>query len=147
VAQFPNVADLSSRMLANAITAVQTSFAVEPDFVGAPDFPSAPFIATLGFPGLDGAYRDGRELILVEGKTGDAWSSITRSFGGTTAPAEGWPAETPVRLCFNAMLFNLLKAAIVSGGSEYGISPVYSIAAATGITSGMLASETILVAG
>ena len=93
---FNNVKDLAYGELAEAITADQTSFDLATG--DGARFDVAPFIATIGQPGLDGAYGAGYEKILVGARTGETFSSITRSYGGTTAPPGGWPAETPVRL-------------------------------------------------
>jgi len=106
---FKRQLDLAYGLLSGDIDATETSFSLAS---GSRDFGEPVFVATIGYPGSNGLYPDGHELVLVTGYSGNSISACTRSYGGTTAPEDGWAEGTPVRLNASAVYYDDLAGAI-----------------------------------
>ena len=84
--------------LAGDITNVDTSLSAATGEGTRFPTPTPTYVIVIGNPGTSGLYPEGCEHVLVGARSTDTFSSLTRSYDGTTAPPGGWPTGTPFRL-------------------------------------------------
>ena len=144
ITAFNTVNDLASSTLLNSITNTQTSLTANTS--EGTKFGTASFIITIGQPGADGLYSGDVEKVLVGARSSDAFTSLTRSYGGTTAPVAGWAAGTPFRINWCEDYYNALVTAINALETQIWSTTTPALwASVTSLTLGGTAATTITI--